>query len=247
MHNVKIFYVIGDSFAWGSELGEEHTADANHIFTEYKKAHVYSSILAKKLKIPNYINASAPGASNERTYRILIKDLSKILLEYEPNEIFVNISLTSAHRREFCDNLGKYYLHLNAHEPPKESLQYTLWKTLVKDFNNDEAHYVYDINTTLAMQNFLKVNKIPYLFTSSMRAEREEYHYYQKFIPNFLYMSLLSDKRYHVLPSFQTNSALNKVPVGKYFHPLEDGHKFWSEYLYTFITNNNLLSVEEFV
>lgn len=236
----KIFYAIGDSFAWGSELAGDHDSDVNFIFTEHKRKHVYSALVSDYFNFETYINAALPGASNERTYRILINDLSKILLKTSPNEIFVSISLTSCLRREFCNNNGLYYFHLNPHEPEKFTQQHKLWKTLVRYFNYDPAHYTYDNMLVLAMQNFLRVNKIPYLITTSMRPSAEE-ELYRKHIPNSLYR-FFDNKRYHPDPSFQTWNAIHNLKPGKFHHPLEEGHKVWAEYLIKYITEHDLLS-----
>lgn len=235
---IKVLYAIGDSFVWGSELGGEHEADKLNIFTEYKRKHVYSALISDHYNIPNYINGANPGVSNERTYRVLLKDVATLLKTYKPDEIFVNVCLTSAMRREFCSTGGVYYPHLNAHEPPKNSMQYDLWKILVTDYNYDQSHYNFDTMLILAMQNFLKVNKVPYVITSSMRNAREE-EFYKKHVPMDVY-EMFNNKRYHIQPSFQTWNAIHKLPVGEFHHPLEEGHKVWAQYLIEYIDSHNL-------
>jgi hypothetical protein len=248
--NIKTLYAIGDSLVWGSEIGvtpeEAYYEDTHMIFSDYKKKYVYSSILASHFNIPNYINAAYPGSSNERSYRVLITDVAKLLETHAPYEIFVLVGLTSETRREFSRSDGKdYYRHMDSHKP--ESRYYPsdaeLWKVLTEHFSNEEGQHVFDTMITLAIQNFLKVMGIPYLITTSMRSADIQQAKYIKYIPSNLHNLLLSNARYHHTPSFSSFVMSQHFPVGEGYHPLEEGHLAWAEYLKTLILTNNFLSV----
>jgi len=239
---IKSFYATGDSFVFGHELHEKGEESENiHLFqfTPYKRKHCYTGIITDKLGIEDYQNTGCPGGSNERAYRNLINDISKKLKIYKPEEIFVNISLTHATRREFCfNNEGAYYIHLNAWEPPSNVSKHhhDLWEVLVKDFNYDYGHFTFDIMILLGMQNFLKANKIPYLITSSMGIEED----IQKKVLQQELLDQIYKKRYYVSPSFTAFAAANKCEIGPMLHPLEEGHALWATHLLDYINQNNL-------
>ena len=241
---IKCFYVTGDSFAFGEELGINNPnvkIDNQAEFTEYHRQHCYSGIIASKLKIPNYINSAAPGGSNERAYRYLITDIPKLLKKYQPEEIFVNVSLTHAARREFyTPSNHAWSLYMASHEPSKSHrIYHSLWSSLTKDFNGDFGYCTFDIMIHLAIQNFLMVNKIPYLLTSSMGNALEtalRQQYIDKEVLDQIYLA-----RSYTDLSFSMFSHAMGCKVGPNHHPLEDGHREWSTHLFDHILRKNLL------
>ena len=239
---IKSLYATGDSFVFGHELHDSDLISENDNlfeFTPYKRKHCYTGVISNKLNLEDYQNTGCPGGSNERAYRLLINDISKKLKLYKPEEIFVNISLTHATRREFCfaEN-GAYYIHLNAWEPVKDinAHHHRLWEVLVKDFNYDYGHFNFDVMMLLGMQNFLKTNKVPYLITSSMGIEEE----LQKKIIHPYLLDQIYKKRYYVTPSFSLFAKSINCKIGPGLHPLEEGHAAWAEHLLTYINQNNL-------
>jgi len=241
----KFFYAVGDSFVWGHELhpdGPEadNSSVAKFEFSPYKRKHCYTGIIADQLSVESYANSSCPGGSNERSYRMLINDLSSALTIYKPEEIFVNIGLTHVARREFCFNeIGDYYIHLNSFEPNDMMPgHHTLWKTLVNHFSFDYGHFTFDMMMVLGMQNFLRTNKIPYLITASLSIE-----FYRKLqvITHELSNQIVKN-RYYVQPSFFDFAKKNNYKIGPLMHPLEEGHAAWAAHLLTHINENNLLN-----
>ena len=236
---IKCFYATGDSFAFGAELGGDDTSDTLFVFSDYRRAHCYSGIMADKLGILDYKNGACPGGSNERAYRVLLTDITEKLTVYKPEEIFVSISLTHAARREFCRTFdAEYYIHLTAYEP--RNLDSPLWQLLSNRYNHESGHQTFDIMIVLAMQNFLRLNKIPYLITSSMGSYDEEDVKKQHVSNNVL--SQLQTPRYLIDPSFATHSAMHNHKRGPQYHPLEEGHAGWADYLLNYISTHNLLS-----
>lgn len=254
---IKLFYASGDSFVFGQELetvkfGLTETPQTLFKFTDYKRKHSYTGIMCDKLRIPNYKNSSCPGGSNERMYRVLINDISKALETYKAEEIFVQLGLTHDSRREFCmynktlpttgaagnDN---YYLHIAGWAPPKPTLHnhnYELWEVLTKHFNHDSGHYMYGIMMLLAIQNFLIVNKIPYLITSAMIND------YENAVANkYIDQSLLNQvyaKRCLTNPSFMAFTKGKNLPFGPAHHPLEEGHIAWADFLLNYIHDHDI-------
>ena len=198
-------------------------------------------LFRSKIGVTDYANSSCPGGSNERAYRCLIKDVSEKLKIYNPNEIFVNISLTHESRREFCmDETGSYYIHLASWEPPKmpQMHNHALWQIITRHFNHDYGNFTFGMMILLGVQNFLRSNKVPYLITSSMGNyyEREAQ---KKVIPQSL-LDQIYQKRYYAEPSFAEFSQINKYEIGPQFHPLEEGHAMWANHLLQHIETNNL-------
>jgi hypothetical protein len=170
---IKFLYANGDSYGFGAELG---TANP-HVFDDHRRKYCYSGIISDTLGIKDYQNNSSPGGSNERMYRCLVTDIPKLLTKYKPEEIFCTLSLSSASRREFCDDSENYMLfipHMQPAPPDGHVHMNKLWEILVKDFNHDRGIYTYNFMITLGIQNFLRNLKIPYLITYSMLSAWEK-------------------------------------------------------------------------
>jgi len=241
---IKCLYVNGDSFAFGQELGiGQPWYDEVTIldFTPYHRTHCYSGIIADTLQAEEYINNSRPGGSNERAYRCVITDVSKLLEKYKPEEIFVTVSLSSPLRREFWRlDHKKWWPYMAPHEPPKiDSVSHDFWTMFTKNFSGDIGFYNFDAMMVLGIQNFLIRNKIPYLLTSSMN------NIYEDEITNNIISKVVLDQVYKhrcfINPSFMIFNRDVNQGIGPGYHPLEGGHQLWAEYLLKYIENHNLL------
>lgn len=239
---IKLLYAIGDSFVFGQEMGPPITPQNLHIFDDHKRRHCYTGIIVDSLKIENYKNSACPAASNERTYRMLINDITTALLTYRPEEIFVNVGLTASVRREFCmNNAGSYYLHMHTFEPSLVHFPqcHDLWKVIVKDFNYEFGDEMFNTMMILGIQNFLLINKIPYLMSYSIR-NPATIAINEKYVPASL-LDQIHKKRYYSWPSFMQFTKDNKFEMGTGHHPLEVAHLAWAEHLMKYIDENNLL------
>lgn len=243
---IKCVYVNGDSFAFGQELGPENGFETLFTFTEYRRKHCYSGIISDQLQALEYINNAWPGGSNERAYRCIITDVSKLLERYKPEELFVTVSLSSPLRREFWRLDQQVWLpYLAPHEPPKSDvLNHNFWETFTKNFNGDVGFYNFDLMMILGIQNFLINNKIPYLLTSSMNNVGEDTIRDNVISKNVL--DQIYKPRYYINPSFMIfNNSIMKLKVGASHHPLEAGHRQWAEHLFDYINDHNLLSNQD--
>jgi len=241
---IKFFYAVGDSLVWGHELHEDGPeADVGtelSLFSPYRRKHCYTGIMSDQLEIASYQNSGQPGGSNERSYRMLINDLSKALLIYKPEEIFVNVGLTQITRREFCfNNDSSSYYHFSIHGPNPENdpKNYQLWELLVRDFNYDYGNFTFNIMMVLGIQNFLRINKIPYLMTTSLSLEIVK----QKCIIPAHLLEQIVKNRYFINPSFNDFTNLNRYKTGPRRHPLEEAHAAWGSKLVKYIKTFNLL------
>lgn len=240
---IEYFYVNGDSFAFGQELGPPSSPASFYDFTYYHRKHCYSGIMADTISgLKQYKNSALPGGSNERAYRKTITDVSEALTKYKPENIFVTISLTHAYRREFYMNSTKdWYPHLYTFEPAKRNPAiHNLWNILINEVSDDVGIYMYDMLQTLGIQNFLIKNKIPYLFTSSMGHEGEDLRL-EKSVPKTI-LEQIYKPRYYYAPSFNTFARIHDYDIGPGLHPLVDAHKAWAQHLLDHINKHNLFS-----
>ncbi len=240
---IEYFYVNGDSFAFGQELGDIKNQKSVYDFTLYHRKKCYSGIMADSLpNVKRYRNKSLPGGSNERAYRKTITNISEALTQYKPENIFVTISLTHAYRREFYMNETKnWYPHMYTYPPKIEYKKlYNFWDMLVNEVSDDIGVYTFDILQILGIQNFLIKNKIPYLFTSSMGNNMEQLRLEQSIHKNVL--DQIYKHRYYDEISFNTFTSMHGYTRGSGKHPLEEAHKAWAEHLLEHIHKNDLFS-----
>jgi hypothetical protein len=241
---IKFFYAVGDSFVWGHELHEDGPESDEgtelSLFSPYRRKHCYTGIMSDQLEIAFYQNSGQPGGSNERSYRMLINDLSEALLIYKPEEIFVNVGLTHVIRREFCvgNHLSSYYqFNVRGPDSEKNLKNYQLWQLLVKDFNYDYGNFTFNIMIVLGIQNFLRIKKIPYLITSSLPLEILK----QKSVISPQLLEQIVKNRYLINPSFNEFAMSNQYKTGPRSHPLEEAHAAWGSKLVKYIKTFNLL------
>jgi hypothetical protein len=237
---IKFLYANGDSYGFGAELGPAH----HSVFDDHRRKHCYSGIINDNLKIEEYQNSSMQGGSNERIYRCLVTDIPKLLTKYKPEEIFCTLTLTSASRREFCDNHGNYMLfipHMQPAPPDGYVHMNKLWEVLTKDFSHDYAIYTYNFMITLGIQNFLRQLKIPYLITYSMLSSWEKDIENIHINPDQCSL-IYNTPRIYRDESFMGFVVKNSIKVGPENHPLEEGHQRWADLLLEHIEKNDLLN-----
>lgn len=242
---INYFYASGDSFAFGQEMGESFQRNL-YDFTFHHRKHCYTGIMCDSLKsVLRYRNKALPGGSNERVYRKLICNLSEDLLKFKPENMFVTISLTHAHRREFYMNSSKnWYPHMYAYSPKKEDeVVYNLWEMLVQEVSDDKGINMFDVMQILGIQNFLIKNKIPYLLTTSMGTP-EENALLEKSVPKQVLNQIYKPRFYNEL-SFSSFTSINGYSRGPGWHPLEDAHRAWANHLLEHINQNDLFSNED--
>lgn len=229
-------YVTGDSFAFGDEMGVEQDYTKQ---TDYQKEHCYSYLMSKKLNVETYVNTALRGGSNERMYRVMLKDVSNLLVLYKPEEIFVTMGFSHAARREFCWNdEGDYYIHIPSAKPDSFTPFSKLWDILNKSFNYDVGIYNHDAMIKMAIMNFLRVHKIPHLLTTSIIVTGDRLREAEHVQKNIL--EQMKSKRFMDMPSFMEFNH-GKHPVAPGLHPLEEGHAAWAEELLGYIQQHDIL------
>lgn len=233
---IKVLYANGDSFVFGQELDGPRTPEQFYHFSDYQRANCYTGQIADRFKL-EYKNNALPGGSNQRIYRTLISDITEMLQSYQPHEILVLIGITHSNRREFFfRGWDSYYPHLAHCEPFIDDPNHALWKILTEQYHAGKGDHDFDQMMILGIQNFLRVNKIPYLITASSYyapTRRDE----KKYVPD-----RIVDQRYksriNLEPSFAEYTW--NLPIGPQRHPLTDAHTHWANYVGDYIVQHEL-------
>lgn len=246
MSKIKHLYVNGDSFAFGQELGGSNVPPEDfYTFTDYMRQKCYSGLIADHYGIDGYLNCALPGGSNDRCLRTTLEDLCLLLQNYDPSELFVMISITHAHRREFReadDDYSCYFPYLNNYPPidkwrPERKALWDIYTTYYDGAIEHAERYFVQLNS---LQCFLEKHKIPYLLTNSM-TQPTDFQEVWKAKPQYLQNTIIS-KRHYMLPF--ADFARNKhFQFGSENHPLEEGHRVWALHLIDYIDRNNLLTM----
>lgn len=237
---IKVLYANGDSFGFGQELDGPRTPSNFYHFSDYQRQHCYSGVIANRLGVDDYINESLPGGSNQRIYRTTLNTVTNLLEKYRPDEIFVLVSLTHNHRREFYRNeYKKYHPHMATHKPSGDGYLTEFWKIMVTNFHHPIGDHDLDQQMILGLQNFLRINRVPYLFTWSMH-HGAIYEEEEKFVTPMILKQRYA-RRFLQKPSFAyyvfQELKTQKAPEG---HPLTDGHLAWADYIENYININDL-------
>jgi len=231
---IKAIYVTGDSFSFGQELGGSDVEPKDfYTCTDYMRDNSYTGIIAKTWGIENVINKSLPGGSNDRAFRMITTDLPTYFGDYKPEEIYVFISLTHSTRREFYDNEHKHWEALISNFEPDPKFSYKsqreFWKLYTAYYNSAYESTTRFLSQVLGMQQFLKSLGISYMMSDSMHHDEDFWNEYKKIHTNVLYM--IDTDRYYRNEPFNSYVGRKKLPIGKFLHPLEEGHKAWAEHL----------------
>lgn len=236
---IKFLYANGDSYGFGQELDGPRTKENLYVFSDYQRNNCYSGIIANEFKF-DYRNESLPGGSNQRIYRTLLKSISELLTKYKPNEIFVILSLSYGHRREFFYNQIKDYItHIPTWQPKiNDQNILELWNLTTKYFQDYAGDHDFDQQMILGIQNFLRVNKVPYLMSWSMH-HGLDYELETLYVSKYL-LDQRYNKRFYQNPSFSIFTGNLNLPRGPGNHPLTEGHRLWADHIIKYIKQNNL-------
>ena len=280
---IKKLVLCGESWAWGYELVDPslevqplHTLNYNtnvhkisdsDIFdpynlydkvqnTDYRIKNRYAGLLATKLGIPETVDLSHPGVSNQYIERMLVTYLSEegYLKGKDASDIFVFIGWTSPERREFTKRDGKpvHFGPWNLKFKYGEEGVDDFIKTYVTYFASEKESAVRYFMQVLQVQKLLESLNIKYCmhqtFYDNLHWQKlEDIHTRTKTFKNLNKAELgifdaIDDKTF----IHKTNTAANYLRTRKencYFkeHPNEIGHWHLSEYFYNEITSRHSL------
>ena len=227
----------GDSFVWGSEL-----KDSPHGGPGGYSRNTFSALLAD-----NYVCAAYPGNGNDAIARNTIISCQK----HKDENIGVIVSWTFPGRYEFnfsFDSLknwqtinhwtigNKFYEENKEHQTLIDLYTQRAQKSGIYDFAVNYFKHVgsseyWEIYSTLKeivyLQNYLIVNKIPYMFTCADYSFVESYTIKN---PDVTIQSLFDQVDFSKWFIFPDNKGFyqwamdNKYPIGD-THPLEAAHR----------------------
>jgi hypothetical protein len=212
--HVNLIYCNGDSWSWGSELGDESES--------YRNTNNFAGLLAKKFNVP-LTNVSMPGASNDRIFRTTVTDILK--LKEQNKKPLVVIAWTEIHRFELFNIKENKWVHFNnPDKSPDKALSDKIWGS----FSNDRSDVEKFITHIVAIESFFKSNNIPYIMTNIgfvpfNLLDPEMFMLYKPILDSGNYVYLMN--LYGLLKS---NINVKWMPNQ---HPDEHGHKVVADFL----------------
>ena len=237
---------------------------------EYREKHRYIGLLANKLKASEVVDLSKPAYSNEAIIRVLIQWLSEegYTSGRDTSDLFVTIGWTSPERREFYTNNDKgeeFYWEVGPWSAERDHAGNSDWndffKLYVTHFWKEKdflRRWIHDVYKT---EILLKHLKIKYVMHQAF------YHHYLKSIKDWDDKEYKGKSFHHILAADaklwndiddirfvnkndeeigtthhyivdQAGGDHSKVLLS--WHPNTYGHELWANYLYDYITKNNL-------
>lgn len=233
----KILVANGCSMTYGLELINEQTATKeDHIFRE-KTA--WPGQLKELLGFDKVYNLAVNSGSNDRVLRTTLYEVSKLIQESNV-EIFVVIGWSGAARREFfIDN--EWLQVVPYHEQSNKKLDKLNHIYREVAWNELECSVRF-FTEVVALQGFLEVNSIPYLFFDAISPAKELIITGGNMVEP--YLNQINELRYMNLQNINGCMAdilRKEVPVWNGRHPSPDGHKYWANLLFDYIKRNKLL------
>lgn len=265
--------VIGDSWTYGSEIRNpdfpEEIKDWDELNDEYRISRIWPTKLCEKLNFDECINLSFPGASNDRSVRILTNWLTQeyLVKNKETNDLFVIIGLTSPERKDFfySDDLDEnerfwvtlwpMWKHKYRQEPIND-----LSKVYVKNFWNVEEYVNRYLTQILFLNSFLEKHNIRHLFFQSFYqyetiafrhwADNPYIRDYNSNVEKLLWelidpvIFVDKNKEKHSFHNYivEKDRSIDKKISLLDIHPTEIGHTWWAEYLYDYIIKHDIIN-----
>lgn len=245
----KVLLIAGGSDPAGSEMDGNEDSLLN-------RQNSFGNLLAKKIGYKP-INIAISGSANSGIARSVIEWFST---EYDPNtmDVFVLIGFADSIRMEAPWHRPTWHDKNNPFVDwfSSTSVEYMRITPALKKYNDDEdliedyqrfmacaENYlqIYSANLVLQLQYFFNSKKIPYLLLNTL-------YMFDKTIPQLKwYLQQIDNKRYINFDNndeaFFTRYANQgyKNELARYFHHGVEPHKLYADYLYQYITKNNLL------
>jgi lysophospholipase L1-like esterase len=238
--------VLGDSWAWGDELGGSNGIDPKVDNVEYRMQTMFGHILAAKLNA-NWVQSALPGAS----YLYVVTELAKLLPRIAPHvgKVIVVMCFPD-HGREV--NLSDRYKEL-LHTDGMGLLDVT--RKIETEYYNEIERIIAPYNnvTCIAGPTFtdpIRPHKFntPKIWTEIMIGKTNVCYNFTSgiwAIADYLNQEgLMTDKRKEEF-MYITDSTFDRLTLmkgsGLFFervHPKEEGHRQWANYLYEYLNES---------
>lgn len=233
--------------------GCSHTAGAE--IEEPLQGECYEKAWPKKLADSltfKHVNLAISGASDDRVVRTTIEYISKLKKspKFNPNKVFVAISWPGLYRTElyrtaenedgFWDNGWMPIVVGNEETYQAQCSQsaFAFYKTWVMRQNNHQASIKFYSNVLL-LQNILISNRIKYLFWNSSMTVPCNYIQYLNEINHKRFPHILEKEKSYT--EMLESNGFRHSPFAKWGHYGEDSHKWFADFLKSYITKNKLL------
>lgn len=228
----------GDSFIYGAELADQITQPS---------LSTYPALLASQYGM-SYNCVACPGSANNAISRTVMGECQRLL---STNEKFVvSITWTFSQRYEFrfnyntCNRNSPWY-SINSWDVDTAFINKELIRTTnivefinmyYKHVGNSEYNEVYlSLKEIVFMQNYLKVNNIPYIFSTADCSIFNQVDNKDRWVLD-LHNQIDWDSWYLFPAGTEANESVtprgfyqwaveNKYNMGINYHPLEDAHK----------------------
>ena len=237
LENKKILVAHGDSFTRGSGFP---VIDGKHQRIDIEKP--WPKLLAKDLGM-ECINFGKEGVSNGGIARDLLCYLSQTKENFE--DLFLVVGWTNYIREEFYND------KINGWDATSDFSNLTL-KDYVTFWKTDENDYRKTMINKLAIQNYLKLHNIPYLFfdTFKDRLDAKDGWIYENIIDGVhTICDIIESNSYFPLNEMENKLIDHELYCDTVFwdeieemgwdysfmpddgHPNEKGHEHWTNYL----------------
>ena len=209
---------------------------------DYRIRNSWPGILSNLIGCEGH-NDAVPGGSNQRIMRTSLDWIA----DNKDKDLFVVIGWTGLTRIELWNQKNRVHkqhllnFSLNYSNEDKKFYE-KYWRETYNDYERVDNF----IHQLIMFQGFLQINNIPFVFFDALPTVNNA----ELDMAAFDHLDNLIDKKryfqYNTINGcFYTWTIMNKYKQGPRKHPLEEAHKDWAKILYEYITENNLLKIEE--
>jgi len=234
-----ILYANGCSMTYGAELGGETVTNGVSVEEhnpDFRKKNAWPSILGKLLKVEKTFNDAIGGGGNDRMFRTTMEWTSNYLQDNDGKDLFVVIGWSAPERTEY--RIDNEWINILPNFSPIHVLQNVveLQKFHVNNIMNDRRDYTASINYMLALQSWLQINLIPFVFFNALHV------YWPKIKEINILRTYIDRNSYYKFDDrdFCMHSFCQDYPCGPRQHPLDEGHRQWANTLHRYIIDNKL-------
>lgn len=211
-------YVNGDSWTWGSELGDESP--------EYRNKVNFAGLLSSNYQL-SLTNGSAPGSCNQRILRTSLQDITR--LKNNNQNPLVIIAWSNIIRFELFSEVQKKWIDFfpnSRYEKDKRVMD-----LFYGEYYDEEAQFELFITHITSLQSFLEKNNIPYLMVNVFGNDQA----YKATVKNKLYQKMVNLDNYLGIDLMSLTKSYPNIEFGPRNHPLEQGHTIIADFLKTHI------------
>ena len=236
----KILIVNGCSMTYGLELVDDKNAtEQDHI---YRQKTAWPGQLKDLFGFTSVLNFAVNSGSYDRILRTTIYEVSRLCANSD-YDIFVIIGWSGPARREFyIDGEWMQVVPYHDHQNTKLNQLNRVYREVAW---NDKECAIRFLTEVVALQSFLEVNKVPYLFFDAISPAKEQIvHSGNMGAP---YIAQINAVRYMNLDDINGCMAdilRKEVPVWNGRHPSPEGHKYWASVLFKYIEKHQLIQAD---